>query len=67
MPRTLGSSPAPSSWPATACYDFFNEDALLVQLKALGIPCDEYIVAGGHDWTVWQVLVRIFATDYLWK
>ena len=63
----VGKLSSPVLMAGNGCYDFFNEDALLVQLKALGIPCDEYIVAGGHDWTVWQVLVRIFATDYLWK
>ena len=58
---------SPVIMAGNGCYDFGSEDALLVQLKALGIPYDEYIVNGGHDWTVWQVLLRIFATDYLWK
>ena len=48
-------------------YDFGNADALMVQMRNLGIAFDEYIIKGGHDWTVWQVLVRLFATDYLWK
>ncbi len=48
-------------------YDFFGEDALMVQFNSLRISYDEYIVKGGHDWTVWPQLIKIFATNYLWK
>lgn len=40
---------------------------LTTQLSDLEIPYDEYIVKGGHDWTVWLQLIKIFAENYLWK
>lgn len=58
---------SPTIMVGNGCYDFGREDYLIAQLRNLGIAYDEYIVNGGHDWTVWQVLVRIFATEYLWK
>lgn len=48
------------------CYET-SRDHLPIELKSYGIPYDEYIVKGAHDWTVWQVMMKIFATDYLWK
>ena len=38
--------------------DHFNE---------LEIPYSFYEVKGGHDWTVWPQLLKIFAENYLWK
>lgn len=48
-------------------YDPALEDALMTQLKTLEIPYEEYIVKGGHDWTTWPQLIKIFAENYLWK
>lgn len=61
----------------TGCYDFgadasFGMDGFAVQyltsqLAALEIDYDLYEVKGGHDWTVWPQLIKIFAERYLWK
>ena len=48
-------------------YDNYSGDALMVRMAENGIEYDEYIVKGGHDWTVWQQLLKIIATNYLWK
>lgn len=40
---------------------------LTYQLADLEIPYDYYLVKGGHDWTIWPQLIKIFAENYLWK
>lgn len=71
---------APVIMLGAGCYDFgistgmalssgsaFGLQYLQTGLSELGIDYDMYVVKGGHDWTVWPQLIKIFATDYLWK
>ena len=63
----VGRLSMPTIMTGNGFYDPALEDALMAQLMQLGIPYEEYIVLGGHDWTTWPQLIRIFATNYLWK
>ena len=40
---------------------------LCTKLGSLKIPYGYYNVKGGHDWTTWPQLIKIFAEQYLWK
>jgi len=65
----------PSIMIGAGIYDFgidpsmngFAVQHAFTQLSDLGIPYSYYIVKGGHDWTVWPQLIKIFAENYLWK
>ena len=57
----------PTIVTGNGCYESITAGHLTSQLKTLGIPYSEYTVKGAHDWTVWQVMLKIFATEYLWK
>lgn len=53
--------------------DSYNTDAdistigILDALDEQEISYDFYQVDGGHDWSAWPQLLKIFAEDYLWK
>lgn len=53
--------------------DSYNTDAdistigIMDRLNELEVDYDFYEVNGGHDWSTWPQLLKIFAENYLWK
>lgn len=70
----------PSIMIGASCYDFgwsgdrvgTDDDGFTVLSTALdmgenGVQYGLELVNGGHDWYCWPQLMKIFATEYLWK
>ena len=67
----------PTIMVGAGCYDFaldphfgmgyFALQQFVSQMGAEHIPFDYYVVKGGHDWSVWPQLLKIFAENYLWR